>query len=155
MEYHPESSPATSDLPSQSEEEEHEPGTLDARRRGCLSAMQGLRDVCVPGEQVELRLITDASDWGMGGVIKQQSPSGSWKSLGFFSCKFKDSQLKYSTYDRELTMIFEAIQYFYHYAAGREFMVDTDQRRRALSYALMESYETASLRCQCQIAYID
>lgn len=64
-----------------------------------------------PCSGAEIRLITDASDTGMGAAIEQKVENH-WKPLGFFSKKFILAQQRYSTYDRELTAIFEAIKYF-------------------------------------------
>lgn len=60
---------------------------------------------------VSFALMTDASDTCAGAVL-QQRINGKWLSLGFFSKKFSDAQVKYSTYDRELLSIYMAMKHF-------------------------------------------
>ena len=62
-----------------------------------------------PSRDAETRLVTDASDFGMG-VSLEQRLDDSWKPFAFFSRKFSPAQRVYSTYDRELTAIYEAIR---------------------------------------------
>ena len=62
-----------------------------------------------PSEKTELRLKTDGSDTKMGAALEQRS-GDLWEPLGFFSQLFSPAQKKYSTYDRELTAIYEAIR---------------------------------------------
>ena len=89
-----------------------------------------------PSENAELLLKTDASDTKMGGVLEQRS-NDLWEPLGFFSQLFTPAQKKYSTYDRELTAIYEAIRYFYYYLDGAEFKIYTDHK--PLVYALQQN----------------
>ena len=59
-------------------------------------------------------MIVCASDFGIGASLEQWI-SGSWKPVAFFSRKFRPAQRSYSTYDRELTAVYEAIRYFRHF----------------------------------------
>ena len=58
----------------------------------------------------EIRIVSDASDSGMGAVLEQLSLTGIWEHLAFISKKFSSSQRKYSAYDHELTTIYEAVK---------------------------------------------
>ncbi|MGR0295470.1 ribonuclease H family protein [Klebsiella pneumoniae] len=46
------------------------------------------------------------------GAALQQSEQGILRPIGFFSRAFNSAQTKYSTYDRELLAIYEAVRYF-------------------------------------------
>ena len=80
-----------------------------------------------PSSQAETRLLTDASDMGMGATLEQKL-SNIWKPLAFFSRKFSPTQRKYSAYDRELTAIYEAIKHFRHFLEGRDFKILMDHK---------------------------
>ena len=59
-----------------------------------------------PDANAETRMVTDASDSGMGATLEQPFDSD-WKPLAFFTRRFSQAQRNYSAYDRELTAIFE------------------------------------------------
>lgn len=71
--------------------------------------------------------MTDASNTCMGAVL-QQRVKGKWIPLGYFSKKFSPTEQKYSTYDRELLAIFQAIKYFRKLFEGRPLTVFTDHK---------------------------
>ena len=82
----------------------------------------------------------------------EQRISNAWKPLAFFSRKFTPAQSAYSTYDRELTAIFEVIKYFRHFLDGQNFSVIADHK--PLMYALSQNSFKASPRQQRQLTYI-
>ena len=96
-----------------------------------------------PFSDSETKLVTNASDIGMGATLEQRL-SGSWKPLGFFSRKFTAAQRNYSAYDRELTAIYEALKHFRHFLEGRDFKILTDHK--PLSYVFKQRSDKASLR---------
>lgn len=104
-----------------------------------------------PCSDAELRLVTDASDTGMGAALEKKTKDH-WEPLGFFSRKFTLTQQRYSTYDRELTAIYEAIIHFKHSLQFREFTVVTDHK--PLIYALTQKADKISKRQQHQISTI-
>ena len=83
------------------------------------------RTLSHPKSGAELTLTTDASDIAMGAVLAQGPRK---KPLGFFSRKFSAVQQKYSTFDRELLAIKEAIAFFRHLVEGRSFKIFTDHK---------------------------
>lgn len=89
-----------------------------------------------PDPNAPWTLACDASDVGMGAVLQQRC-NDSFQPLGFFSRTFNKTQLKYSTYDRELLSIFEAIRHFRYLLEGRTFTVETDHK--PLTYALKQT----------------
>lgn len=95
-----------------------------------------------PSRNGPLRLVTDASDTGMGASV-EQFQNNSWKPLGFISRSFSAAQRNYSTYDRELTAVFESIKYFRYTLEGREFKVVTDHK--PLTYAFSQKLNSVHL----------
>lgn len=60
--------------------------------------------------------------------------------------------MNYSTYDRELLAIYEAIKYFRYMVERRSLTIRTDQK--PLTYALQQKSEKASSRQQRQFSFI-
>lgn len=104
-----------------------------------------------PESNAVTRLVTDASDFGMGAALEQMI-SGSWRPLSFFSRKFTPTQKNYSTFDRELTAIFESIKYFRYFLEGREFRIVTDHK--PLIFVFKQKSEKSSPRQQRQLSFI-
>ena len=87
----------------------------------------------------------------MGAALKQRS-GDLWEPLGFLSQLFTPAQTKYSTYDRELTAIYEAICYFYYYLQGAEFKIYTDHK--PLVYALQQHSDKMPAIRSRRLSYI-
>ena len=97
-----------------------------------------------PAPNAKLRLITDASDTSIGAAVEQQTSENCWEPLAFFLKKFTKAQLKYSTYDRELTAIFKSIKHFQHFLESCVFEIFTDHK--PLVYAFSQRSDKASPR---------
>uniref|UniRef100_A0ABD2X058 Reverse transcriptase/retrotransposon-derived protein RNase H-like domain-containing protein n=1 Tax=Trichogramma kaykai TaxID=54128 RepID=A0ABD2X058_9HYME len=80
-----------------------------------------------PQDGALLRVCTDSSDSAMGAVLEQQT-ADQCKPLPFFSRKFDRPQRGYSTFDRELTAIVEAVKHFMYYLEGVAFIGCTDHK---------------------------
>ncbi|WP_333765292.1 Ty3/Gypsy family RNase HI domain-containing protein, partial [Streptomyces sp. IBSBF 2390] len=72
--------------------------------------------------------------------------------MSFYSKKLTKAQSNYSTYDRELTAIFQAIKFFRYFLDGRSFTVFTDHK--PLTFAFRQNLEKASPRQQRQLDFI-
>ena len=72
-------------------------------------------------------LSTDASATAAGAVL-QQYVHGEWKPLAFFSKRFSEAQVKYSTFGRELLAMYLAVLHFSYYLEGREFYIECDHK---------------------------
>lgn len=72
-------------------------------------------------------LVTDASTHSVGAVLEQKV-QGAWQPLGFFSKKLNPTQVKYSTFDRELLAMYLAVKQFRYFLEGRDFMIYTDHK---------------------------
>lgn len=82
-----------------------------------------------PVPNVELALVTDASNVAIGAVL-QQKVDKVWQLLAFYSKKLNPAQKKYSAYDRELLAVYESIKHFRHMVECRHFSVFTDHKPR-------------------------
>lgn len=99
----------------------------------------------------ETRLVTDASDAALGGVLEQRQPAG-WRPVAFYSRALRPAETNYSTYDRELLAVCETIKKFRHFVDGRPFYVATDHR--PLVSAITKVTDPVSGRQQRQLSYI-
>ena len=80
-----------------------------------------------PIENTKYCIVTDASDFALGGVLQQKN-GAIWEPLAFFSKKLTKTESMYSAFDRELLAIFLAIKHFRYFVEGREFTIYTDQK---------------------------
>ena len=69
----------------------------------------------------------DASGVGIGGVLSQEN-----HPVAFFSEKFNEAKLRYSTYDKEFYALVQALRYWRHYLLPNEFVLYSDHE--ALRY---------------------
>lgn len=104
-----------------------------------------------PSENTPLYLVTDASDTGIGAVLQQYN-NNKVEPLGFFSKGLTKPQRSYSTFDKELLAIYEAIRHFRDQLEGRSFTIFTDHK--PLTFAITQSSKTASPRRIRQLNFI-
>lgn len=74
----------------------------------CKQQLATATTLAYPGKNVELTLQTDASDTCVGAVL-QQIINKNIQPLGFYSKALTETQQRYSTIDRELTAIYQAV----------------------------------------------
>ena len=94
-------------------------------------------------------IITDVSDIAVGAVLQQQI-NFVWSPLAYFSRKLSPAETRYSTFDRELLVVYLAIKHFRHSIKGRQFFIITDHK--PLTFALASQSKHRSPR---QIRYLD
>lgn len=82
-------------------------------------------------------LCLDASDFAIG---EDQIVEGQIQPLAFFSGKLKKTQRRYSTYDRELFALREALDYFRGWIEGQSCTLFTDHK--PLTYMFTKKPET-------------
>lgn len=82
----------------------------------CKTRLANATLLAHPAEDASLILSTDASNFAIGAVLEQE----------FFSRKLTNAQTSYSTYDRELLAVYEAIKYFRYMIEGRKLLIHTD-----------------------------
>ncbi|KAK9134325.1 hypothetical protein Syun_013655 [Stephania yunnanensis] len=69
---------------------------------------------------------TDASDIGYGGILLQQHPSGKEQLVCFTSKTWKDAQVKYSTFQKEVLAIVLCVQKFQADLLNQNFLIRVD-----------------------------
>lgn len=116
----------------------------------CKEMLANATLLTFPAENAPLRLTTDASDFAMGGVLEQKTQF--WQPLSFFSRKLSETQRRYSTYDRELLAIYEAIKFFRFMLEGKDFVIRTDHK--PLTYAFQQRSSKASPRQHRHLEFI-
>lgn len=117
----------------------------------CKTELANTAMLSYPNERNNLILQTDASDNCVGAALNQLVDK-ELKPLGFYSKKLTDPQKNYSTYDRELTAIFQAIKHFKYLLEGRDFLIYTDHK--PLIYAFGQKTDNASPRQIRQLDFI-
>ena len=93
----------------------------------CKSKLLSAAVLKFPVMGAPLRLVTDASDLALGGVV-EQCVNKAWQPLGFYSAKLNARERRWSTFDRELLGIVRAVFHFRHFLEGQVFHVLTDHK---------------------------
>ena len=65
-----------------------------------------------------IRLETDASDFGISGIISQLQKDGQWHPVAFYSRKMIPAERNYETHDQELLAIVMCFKHWRHYLEG-------------------------------------
>ena len=103
----------------------------------------------LPGDT--LTLATDASDKAIGAVL-QTVHNDIPRPIGFYSRSLHVSERNYSTFDRELLAVHQAIRHFRHLLEGTPFIIQT--YHRPLVTALTKSTDAWSARQQRHLSAI-
>ena len=123
----------------------------DAAFHRTKTALAAATNLSYPSPNAELQLSTDASDIAVGAVLNQKQ-NGIFKPLGFFSRKLSDTEKRYSTFDRELLAVHQAVRHFKHLLQGKSFKIMTDHL--PLVHAFSKKSDPESNRQQRQLAAI-
>lgn len=124
---------------------------LTAAFEECKTQLANATLLVHPDPEAKIAVMVDASDTAIGASL-QQFKIDTWQPLGFFSRKLSPSQRKYSTFDRELTAIYEAIKYFRNDIEGRNFTIYTDHK--PITFAFNKKRASSSPRQERQLDYI-
>lgn len=69
-----------------------------------------------PDLNAPLSIVVDTSGKATGAILQQFcEEKGNWKPLAYYSCNLSNSQIKYSTFSRELLGIYKAMKHFRYY----------------------------------------
>lgn len=105
--------------------------TLDSEYTKCFELCKSLLTndpiLQYPDFNKEFILTTDASNVAIGAVLSQGTV-GSDKPISYASRTLNESELNYSTIEKELLAIVWATKYFRPYLFGRKFKIYTDHR---------------------------
>lgn len=77
-----------------------------------------------PTHNGKLSLTVDASNMVVGAVLEQLH-DGKWIPISYFSKKLTPTQTRYSTFDRELLVVFLSMQHFKYAMEGHELVIYT------------------------------
>ena len=96
----------------------------------CQEAFDKLIDMAINAAQLiypdsndEYVLTTDASSIAAGAVLSSQNGP-----IGFFSQQFRNAELNYSVYDKELLAVYKAVKHFEWLLFGRKFILKVDHK---------------------------
>ncbi len=70
--------------------------------------------------------MTDASSYGLGGVLLQKSDSGVWRPVAYTSKQLKKSELAYTVTEKECYAVVYELREWRRYLYGEKFIVVTD-----------------------------
>ena len=73
-------------------------------------------------------LETDASDMGIGCVLKGVSPTGEEFNVSYYSAKLTETEAKWNIVRKEAYSIVQGVKKFRHYLIGKKFILKTDNR---------------------------
>ena len=71
-------------------------------------------------------LDTDASHYGVGGVLSQKQQDGSVRPISYFSKSLGKHEINYSVPRKELLAVIQAVKFFKYFLLGRPFVIRTD-----------------------------
>ncbi|GFS81697.1 retrovirus-related Pol polyprotein from transposon 17.6 [Trichonephila clavipes] len=74
----------------------------------------------------KLELHTDASKFGYGAILLQQSDDNKLHPVHYFSKKTTPQEKKYSSYELEVLAVIESLKKFRNYLVGNKFKIVTD-----------------------------
>lgn len=95
--------------------------------RHCQNLLMNDPILQYPDFSKEFLLRTDASNFALGAVLSQ-GPLGSDKPVAYASRTLNNSEINYSTVEKELLAIVWATKYFRPYLFGRPFTIITDHK---------------------------
>ena len=101
--------------------------TMSAYDNGLQELANDAALLAPPHTDSQIAITSDASDNGVGACLEQYVDN-CWQPLAFFSKQLRESEQKYSTYDRELLGMYLAVRHFRYLVEGRNFTVYTDHK---------------------------
>lgn len=118
----------------------------------CKASLKSAVTLSHPLPDANLSLMSDASNTSIGAVLQQQVDNN-WRPLGYFSRKLTQTEMNYSTYDRELLAIYMAIRHFKNLVEGRQIIVFTDHKPLIYAFSKLNSDKESPRRIR-QLSYI-
>ena len=79
-----------------------------------VSLKVSLSFLMTPDPAAQYFLQTDASDFAIGGVLRQRDADGQLRHIAFFSRKLKDAEFNYGIYDKELLALKSGLEEWRH-----------------------------------------
>ena len=104
-----------------------------------------------PVHGTKLSLMVDASKTAVGAVLHQEVQD-CWQPLAFFSKKLQPMESHYSTFSRELLVIYLAIKHFQHFIEDHDVIIFTNHK--LLVFSLHSHSDRYSNHEVCQLNFI-
>ena len=82
--------------------------------------------LAAPKRGAAKRVMTEASAYGLGGVLLQETSDGKWQPVSFTSRLLKKAERNYSPTERVCLAVIHALRKWRHYLHGEQFTVVTD-----------------------------
>ncbi|GFS83671.1 transposon Tf2-9 polyprotein [Trichonephila clavipes] len=82
--------------------------------------------LCIFKPYAKLKLHTDASKYGYGAILLQESEDGQYHLIYYMRKKTLPHEEKYSSYELEMLAVIEALKKFRHFLQGTQFKIFTD-----------------------------
>ena len=82
--------------------------------------------LAAPVRRAPKRVMTDASAYGLGGVLLQQAQGGEWRPVSFTIKLMKKAERHYTPTEKECLAIVHALKKWRHYLHGEHFTAVTD-----------------------------
>ena len=78
--------------------------------------------------ELKIKLVCDASSYGIGGILMHVTREGQEKPIAYASRVLRKAEKNYSVLDKEALAIYWSVRKFYQYLAGQKFVIGTDHR---------------------------
>ena len=116
----------------------------EVQRRAWQALKGALRNpeiLAAPKRDMQKKVMTDASSYGLGVVLLQMTEEGKWRPVSFTSRLMRLSERKFTTTEKECLAIVHALRKWRHYLHGERFLVVTDHLALQWLLSLKEPIE--------------
>ena len=112
--------------------------------------------VVVPKKEGAIRICADASSYGLGAVLMQQSDS-TWKPVAYASRSLTETEKRYAQIEKEALASTWACEKFSTYILGKKFLIETDHKPLVplLGTKHLDSLPPRVLRFRLRLARFD
>ncbi|KAI3642374.1 hypothetical protein MP228_011929 [Amoeboaphelidium protococcarum] len=112
--------------------------TWDAEKQHAFDSLKKMFNSNIvlshPDEEKPFVVEADASDYGIAGVLSQQSDSGEFKPVAFYSRQLNPAERNYEIYDKELLAIHQCFKEWRHFLQGGKHQVTVLTDHKSLQY---------------------
>ena len=92
------------------------------------------------------RVVCDASNFCVGGVLEQQDPiTNYWHPVEYYSKRLSSAERNYSATDREYVAIRQCLERWRHFLIGLKFLILTDHVALTYIYSQVQTFLDAML----------
>lgn len=74
------------------------------------------------------KLTVDASPFGLGGILSQEQPDGSFRPVAYGSRALNNVESRYSQIEREALAVLWGCEHFHYYVYDRHILIETDHK---------------------------